>query len=143
MGIVIDKSDNIYVADQTNNQIRKITPNGQNLVYTSGFPPGHMILDDAGNLYVNVGSFAGGMNKVIVTGNYSKIAGPNWPMGRGAVDASNTIYYPDANNNSSNAVITTTAAGQTRSFVGFSDGGTNGWNRFKCSVQWRYKRCIK
>lgn len=123
MGIVIDKNDNIFIADQTNNQIRKITPAGQNLLVTSGFAPGHLAIDDAGNIFANVGTFAGGMMKVNTAGVYSKLAGPNWPLYRGAADAAGNIYYPDNNNNSSNAVIVTTTAGQTRSLAGYSDGG--------------------
>lgn len=123
MGIVIDKSDNIFVADQANNNIRKITPAGDNVVYTSGFSPGHLAIDDAGNLYASINAFGAGMNKVNITGNYSKLAGPNWPLSRACVDAAGTLYYADQNNNSTNSIISTNTAGQTRSFVGASDAG--------------------
>lgn len=122
-GIVIDKQDNIYVSDQTNNQIRKITPTGQNLLYSSGFSPGQLAIDDAGNLYVNVNGFAAGMNKVNVAGVYSKVAGPNWPMGRGALDAAGNLYYPDQNSNGNNGLDITAVSGRTRNFVGgYYDG---------------------
>ncbi len=118
VGIVIDKQDNIYVTDQTNNQVRKITPAGQNLLHSSGFAPGHMMIDEAGNLYVNINGFAAGMNKVNIAGGYSRVAGPNWPMGRGAVDAAGNLYYPDQNGNGNNGLDIASVTGGTRNFVG-------------------------
>lgn len=123
VGIVIDKQDNIYVTDQTNNQIRKITPAGQNLLYSSGFAPGHMMIDETGNLYVNINGFAAGMNKVNIAGVYSRVAGPNWPMGRGAVDAAGNLYYPDQNSNGNNGLDIAIPGGSARNFVGgYNDG---------------------
>ena len=121
-GIVIDKNDNIFVSDQNIAQIRKITPAGQNLLFSSGFQAGHLMLDNAGNIYANVIGFGAGMNKVNITGNYSRVSGPNWPMYRGA--AAGNLYYPDQNINGNNGVAITPVTGLTRNFVGnYSDGG--------------------
>jgi hypothetical protein len=123
VGIAIDKNDNIFVSDQGKGQIRKITPAGQNLLHSSGFYGGHLTVDEAGNLYVNVNGFAAGMNKINVAGAYSKVAGPNWPMGRSAVDAAGNLYYPDQNSNGNNGLDIAVPGGGARNFVGgYNDG---------------------
>jgi len=123
-GIVIDKQNNIYVSDQGANHIRKITPSGQNTVYVSGFAPGKMAIDEAGNLYVNINGFAQGMNKVNVVGSYSKIGGPSWVASKPAVDKDGNLYFPDQNLNSNNGIVRITPTGaKIDSWVGYSEGG--------------------
>lgn len=123
-GIVIDKQDNIFVSDIGRNQIRKITPSGQNTVYASGFVPGLMTFDNAGNLYVNVVAAYAGMNKINTAGSYTKVSGPSWPMSKAVVDADGNLYYVDSGSSSNNAVSRIAAGGGNLGyFVGSSDGG--------------------
>ena len=123
-GIVIDKQNNIYVSDIGRNQIRKITPSGQNTVYVSGFSPGLMTFDNAGNLYVNVNGAFAGMNKVNAIGGFTKITGPLWPMAHSFVDASGNLYYVDSGSASNNAISYIEAGGSNLvNWIGFSDPG--------------------
>lgn len=123
-GIVIDKQDNIFVSDIGRNQVRKITPSGQNTVYVSGFAPGLMTFDNAGNLYVNVVAAYAGMMKVNTAGIATKISGPFWPMSKPVVDANGNLYYVDSGSSSNNAVSRIAVGGGNEGyFVGFSDAG--------------------
>ncbi|MBC8988117.1 IPT/TIG domain-containing protein [Pedobacter sp. N36a] len=123
-GIVIDKQDNIYVSDIGRNHIRKITPSGQNTVYVSGFAPGLMTFDNAGNMYVNIVAAYAGMNKVNTAGSYTKISGPFWPMAKAVVDANGNLFYVDSSSSSNNAVGWIPAgAGNENYFTGSSDAG--------------------
>lgn len=123
-GIVIDKQNNIFVSDIGRNQIRKITPSGQNTVYVSGFSPGLMALDNAGNLYVNINGAFAGMNRVNTVGGFTKITGPLWPMAKPVVDASGNLYYVDSGSASNNAVSYIPAGGTNQTYwVGSSDPG--------------------
>jgi len=123
-GIVIDKQDNIYVSDIGRNHIRKIMPSGQNTVYVSGFAPGLMTFDNAGNLYVNIVAAYAGMNKVNTAGSYTKISGPFWPISKAVVDADGNLYYVDSGSSSNNAISRIPAGGGNETyFIGGSDGG--------------------
>nr|WP_199156551.1 hypothetical protein [Pedobacter sp. ASV2] len=123
-GIVIDKQNNIYVSDIGRNQIRKITPSGQNTVYVSGFSPGLMTFDNAGNLYVNVNGAFAGMNKVNAIGGFTKIAGPLWPIAHPMVDASRNLYYVDSGSASNNAISYIPSGGSNlTNWISFSDPG--------------------
>lgn len=123
-GIVIDKHNNIYVSDIGRNQIRKITPSGQNTVYVSGFSPGLMTFDTAGNLYVNINGAFAGMNRVNTVGGFTKITGPLWPMAHPVVDASGNLYYVDSGSASNNAISYIEAGGSNlTNWIGFSDPG--------------------
>ncbi|WP_316803159.1 IPT/TIG domain-containing protein [Pedobacter nototheniae] len=123
-GIVIDKQNNIYVSDIGRNQIRKITPSGQNTVYASGFSPGLMTFDNAGNLLVNIVSAYAGMNRVNTAGAFSKITGPFWPIAHSAVDAAGNLYYVDSSSSSNNGISRIGADGVNLStWIGSSEGG--------------------
>jgi len=123
-GIVIDKQNNIYVSDIGRNHIRKITPSGQNTVVASGFSPGLMTFDDAGNLYVNVNGAFAGMNKVNTAGVYTKITGPLWPSAHAVVDANGNLYYIDSGSASNNAISRIAAGGPNETnWIGSSDPG--------------------
>ncbi|TBO40592.1 IPT/TIG domain-containing protein [Pedobacter kyonggii] len=123
-GIVIDKQNNIYVSDIGRNHIRKITPSGQNTVYVSGFSPGLMTFDAAGNLYVNINGAFAGMNRVNTIGGFSKITGPLWPMAHPLVDALGNLYYVDSGSASNNAISYIASGGSNlTNWIGFSDPG--------------------
>lgn len=123
-GIVIDKQNNIYISDIVRNQIRKITTSGQNTVVVSGFAPGLMTLDDAGNLYANISSAFAGMNKVNTAGGYTKITGPLWPTAHAVVDANGNLYYVDSGTASNNAVSRIKAGGSNETYwAGSSEPG--------------------
>jgi sugar lactone lactonase YvrE len=123
-GIVIDKQNNIYVSDIGRNQIRKITPSGQNTVVVSGFSPGLMTFDEAGNMYVNINGAFAGMNKVNTAGNYTKITGPLWPIAHAVVDANGNLYYVDSGSASNNAISRVGSGGLNETYwIGSSDPG--------------------
>nr|WP_121271002.1 IPT/TIG domain-containing protein [Pedobacter schmidteae] len=123
-GIVIDKQNNIYVSDIGLNRIRKITPSGQVTTHATGFSPGLMALDDAGNLYVNVNGIYAGMQKVNIAGGFSKIAGPFWPSARPIVDAAGNLYYVDSGSTSNNGISRIVSGGTNETYwIGSSDAG--------------------
>lgn len=122
-GITIDRNDNIFVSDQGAFNIRKITPAGQNTVHTSGFAAGAISIDANGVIYANVVGFAVGINRVTIAGAYSKINGPLWVFSRSTPDGSGNLYFCDQTSINGNGLRITMADGQTRDFVGNSEGG--------------------
>jgi streptogramin lyase len=123
-GIVIDKQNNIYIGDSGSNEVIKISASGQRSVYVTGFSPAHMDLDNQGNLYVSINAFSQGVNKVIPSGSFTKMAGPSWVNTRPAVDDAGNFYYGDQNTNSNNGVGRIASNGtRTDPWVGNSDGG--------------------
>ena len=104
--IAIDSSGNLYVADETNNCIRKITSSA-------------VVTSFAGNC----GSSGGTTNG---TGSAAQFG---WPTGI-AIDSSGNLYVADANNNcirkiTSGAAVTTLAGTCNNSYPG-SRGTANG-----------------
>lgn len=123
-GIMIDGQNNIYVSDIGRNHIRKITPSGQNTVHVSGFSPGHMALDNAGNLYANINAAFAGMNRVNSAGGVSKVTGPLWPTARPVVDAAGNVYYVDSGTDSNNAISRIVTGGANQGgWIGSSEPG--------------------
>ncbi|MGD1018675.1 MAG: PKD domain-containing protein, partial [Verrucomicrobiia bacterium] len=99
--IAVDGSGNLYVADEDNHAVRKITPSGTNWVTTtisSAFnSPQGIAADSSGNLYV-VDTELGSVTKLTPSGTNwvaSTVASDfNWPQGI-AVDSSNNLYVAD------------------------------------------------
>ena len=152
-GVAVDNSGNIYIADNSNHRIRKVsggtitTIAGNGIGGFSGdggpatsaqlYNPTHLALDRAGNLYiadysnnrVRKISTSGTITTVAGTatpnnqGGYSGDAGPatsaqfNKPAGV-VVDAAGNLYIADANNDrvrkvSTSGIVTTLAGGGT------------------------------
>jgi streptogramin lyase len=99
--IAVDKSGNLYVADQGNSVVRKITAAGVVSTFTtlpSGDAPGGVAVDAAGNVYVtdvgygngNVYTYspAGALTNTIFNSNAQQ-------LGPIAVDAAGNIYTSD------------------------------------------------
>jgi sugar lactone lactonase YvrE len=125
--LAVDAADNIYVADNGNNLIRKVTPTGQVTTFAGSGQPGRndgtgtgasfnspfgIAIDADGNLYVAdsgnnlirkitpggaVTTIAGSGSKGANDGT-SSTASFNTPAGI-AIDSSGNIYVADENNN--------------------------------------------
>jgi len=123
IGVAVDGAGTIYVADEHNNRIRKVTPAGvvstlsgsgvaafaDGPPATAGFyNPVGVVLDAAGNLYVG-GFYESRIRRVTIAGVASTLAGTdpggfmdgpgatalfNYPYGV-AVDAARTVYVAD------------------------------------------------
>jgi hypothetical protein len=109
MGETLDAVGNLYIADQDNNRVRKVSTNG-------------IITTAAGNgiisYYLNPGSFSG-------DGGAATNAGLNDPWAV-AFDASSNLYIADCLNNrirrvDGNGIITTLAGNGSATYAG--DGG--------------------
>jgi gliding motility-associated-like protein len=148
-GLVIDAAGNVYIGDQGNNLIRKITPAGVVTTFagsglagaTDGIAtaasfnnPRALAIDGAGNMYVAdqannlirkitsagvVTTFAGSGAGGFVDGT-GRSASFNVPTGVG-VDASGSVYVADAGNN---AIRKITPAGVVTTFAGNGSAGS-------------------
>jgi len=126
VGVAVDGSGNVYVADVSNNRIRKITPAGEVTTLagtgTPGFADGPgataqfnspfgVAIDVSGNVYVG-DQFNHSIRKITPAGDVSTLAGDgtsgfvdgpgasaqfNSPFGV-AVDGSGNVYVADQNN---------------------------------------------
>ena len=157
VGLAIDSDGNIYVSDQSNNRVRKITPTGIILTVagngTAGFSgdggaatsaelnaPAGLAIDSGGNLYIGdennhrirkvtagiISTFAGtGTGGYNGDGIAATSAELNYPNGVTA-DLGGNIYIADYFNNrirvvNSSGIISTVAGNGTAGFSG--DGG--------------------
>ena len=148
-GVALDAAGNVYVADQNNHSIRKITPTG--LVSTiagstQGYAEGqgaaaqfnlpfNVALDTAGNIYV-ADALNYRIRKIDPTGMVSTLAGSSdgYAEGQGAaakfnypadlvVDPAGNIYVTDPYNNRIRKIDPT---GMVSTYTGTSAGYTDG-----------------
>jgi WD40 repeat protein/streptogramin lyase len=145
-GLAVDGSGNVYVADRSNDAIRKITPDGVvTTVTVSGAGlryPNAVAVDASGNIYVSAGAiykivpggvmtvFAGGSRAGSMDGTGADAAF-NTPQGL-TVDSGGNVYVADMNNDTIRKItpgeLVTTLAGNAGHAA--SDDGAAGEARF-------------
>ena len=130
-GVAVDASGNVYVADQRNHLIRKITPDGVVSTLASGsastqfnYPTG-VAVDASGNVYV--ADYANHrIRKITLEGRVDTLASGsasaqfNYPTGV-AVDASDNVYVADSFNHRIRKI---TAAGEVSTLAGTGESGS-------------------
>jgi gliding motility-associated-like protein len=149
IGVTLDATGNMYVTDNTNHRIRKITPTGtvstlagsfQGFADGTGisaqfFNPVGVVADATGNIYVADSNNAR-IRKITPTGTVSTFAGTTEGFGDGTgtaaqfdtpyeitIDASGNIYVADFSNHKIRKI---TPAGEVTTLAGSTQGFTDG-----------------
>ena len=131
MGLAVDASGNLFIADTGNYRIRKVGTNGIITTRTGGIPhsPSAVVVDASGNLIITDGTY-GRISRVSTNGVVTTVAGNgtngysgdggaatnaalNHPQGV-ALDSSASLFIADSSNNrirqvGTNGIITTMA----------------------------------
>ena len=102
VGIAVDKANNIYVADEYNSVVRKVTPGGEVFTYATASYVRVIAIDNADNLYI---ADVSDIKKISPTGQITAInyvnkigSGPGLQITGMAIDNSGIIYLSDGNN---------------------------------------------
>jgi|GEM_PF-730356 len=96
--VAVDSEGNLFVADQGNNVIKKITTDGQVSVFATGFNgPAGISVATSGNVYV-ADTFNNLVKKITKDGIVSNIDFVTAPYGI-AVDAQENVYYSSLSGN--------------------------------------------
>jgi sugar lactone lactonase YvrE len=139
-GIAIDASGNLFVADNGNDAIRKITPAGAVTTFYSsaGLQPTGMIFDASGNLLVATQGLLSQIMSISPAGVLTSIAGNQYGYADGTgsaalfkqpedvqTDASGNIFVADYLNNAIRKIapggVVTTFAGNPNLAAGYAD----------------------
>ena len=121
--ITIDAQDNLYVVEQLNKALRKITPAGVvTTVAKFAFTPIGVGIDKNGGLYI--GAQYGGVLKIDAAGNTNVIARNSYetPMGSIAIDNAGSIFYVGDNDQLVFKVADANKTTYAGSQYGYNDG---------------------
>ncbi|MDD2789857.1 MAG: SMP-30/gluconolactonase/LRE family protein [Sulfurimonas sp.] len=113
IGVAVDSSGNVYIADPVDKVIKKRDTDGNITILVSGLSgPFGVAVDSSGNLYI-ADTYANSIKKRDTNGNVTTLvdSGLSYPHGV-AVDSSGNIYIADSFNNvikkrDTNGVVTT------------------------------------